>query len=106
MDLFPVDLVVEGEASYYSEEESGTHTASGEVFDDTKLTCAMLTGDFGERYLVVSDDGFVIVRLNDRGPYVKGRILDLSLQAAKDIGLIKSGVTKVQIKIIKLGSDG
>jgi len=78
--------VAEGEASYYRNQEfGGKPTASGELFDDTKLTCAMKEGAFNRYYLVVAETGAIIVRLNDRGPFVRGRVIDLSTAAMEAI---------------------
>ncbi len=98
----PPELVAEGVASYYTVASSSSLTASGEPMRDDLLTCAMLQGEFGEYYLVVSETGgAVICRLNDRGPYIKGRIIDLSeasmRQLAGNDGL-------VQVKVYLLGS--
>ena len=78
---------VEGKASYYTVESSGAITANGERLKDNELTCAMLKGEFGEYFQVVAENGkSVTVRLNDRGPYVKGRVIDLSEAAMKALG--------------------
>ena len=97
-----------GYASYYANKFHGRQTANGEIFNMHDYTAAHRNLPFDTVLLVTNlENGKKVkVRINDRGPYVKGRILDLSLQAAKDIGLIKTGVTKVQIKILKLGSNG
>jgi rare lipoprotein A len=94
-----------GEGSYYASEFHGRKTASGEIYDMYELTAAHRTLPFGT-ILEVENlvNGLKInVRINDRGPFKKGRIIDLSYQAAKKIDLIKQGVTKVRIKIIKIG---
>jgi len=97
-----------GYASYYADKFHGRQTANGEIFNMHDYTAAHRNLPFDTVLLVTNlENGKKVkVRVNDRGPYVKGRILDLSLQAAKDIGLIKTGVIKVQIKILKLGSNG
>lgn len=96
-----------GYASYYADKFHGRKTANGEIYNMHDYTAAHRNLPFNTILLVTNlkNGEKVKVRINDRGPYVKGRILDLSLQAAKDIGLIKSGVTKVNIKILKLGSN-
>jgi rare lipoprotein A len=97
-----------GYSSYYADKFHGRKTANGETFNMHDYTAAHRSLPFGTIILVTNlENGKnVKVRINDRGPYVKGRILDLSLQAAKDIGLIKTGVAKVNIKILKLGNNG
>jgi rare lipoprotein A len=99
--------VLVGYSSYYAYKYHGKKTANGEIFNMHDYTAAHRNLPFGTILLVTNlDNGkSVKVRINDRGPYVAGRILDLSLQAAKDIGLIKTGVAKVNIKILKLGDN-
>lgn len=83
----PLAPVIEGKASYYTVASSGAITASGERLNDNAFTCAMLQGDFGDYYTVVGENGkSVVVRLNDRGPYVKGRVIDLSKAAMQALG--------------------
>ena len=96
-----------GYSSYYADKFHGRKTANGEIFNMHDYTAAHKNLPFGTILLVTNlENGKnVKVRVNDRGPYVAGRILDLSLQAAKDIGLIETGVSKVSIKILKLGND-
>lgn len=92
-----------GFASYYGGEFQGKKTASGERFNKWDFTCAHKTLPFGTRLRVTNlkNHKSVIVRVNDRGPWVKGRIIDLSYAAAKKIGLLKYGVVKVKIEVIK-----
>ena len=100
MSQQPVIPVMEGVASYYTVASSSTLTASGETFTDDLLTCAMLTGKFGTFYRVTADNGrMVIVKLNDRGPYIENRVIDLSQAAMErlDPGLI-DGVLNVSIE--------
>ena len=99
--------VLVGYSSYYADKFHGRKTANGEIFNMHDYTAAHRNLPFGTVLLVTNlENGKKVkVRVNDRGPYVAGRILDLSLQAAKDIGLIKTGVAKVNIKILKLGSN-
>lgn len=101
LTLVPVP-VAQGEASYYSNKECSGITASGEQFDDTQMTFAMRTGKFNNWYLVISNTGMVVVRLNDRGPYVKGRIADLSKAAMEHI----KGDGLVDVIIFKLPKLG
>ncbi len=100
--------VIVGYASYYADKYHGRQTADGEIFNMHDYTAAHRNLPFGTVLIVTNlENGKKVkVRVNDRGPFVKGRILDLSLQAAKDIGLIKTGIAKVQLKILKLGANG
>jgi rare lipoprotein A len=89
-----------GVASYYNDRHHGKKTASGEIYNNTKLTAAHRTLPFGTQVKVtnLSNGKSVTVRINDRGPYVKNRLIDLSKVAAREIGLIKMGVARVQIE--------
>jgi rare lipoprotein A len=98
--LIAISRAETGIASWYSVRcNGGTQTASGERLDDTKLTAAHRTLPFGTKVKVqCSTTGrSVVVRINDRGPYVKGRVIDLSKAAAERIGIIKKGITKVEL---------
>ena len=96
-------MIDEGVASYYSNIESGTITASGEIFDDTKLTCAMRTKQFGTYCLVIRADTFrfVVCKLTDRGPYISGRAIDLSKAAMQQLNGIDKGLVPVYILTIQ-----
>lgn len=89
-----------GMASYY---KRGRTTASGEKFNPQGLTAAHRTLPFGTKVRVmnVRSGKSVIVRINDRGPFIRGRIIDLSFGAARAVGLHRSGVAKVRIDILK-----
>lgn len=89
-----------GTASYYANKFEGRKTASGETYRHAKLTAAHRTLPFGTQLKVTNlENGkSVIVRVNDRGPFVKGRIIDLSKSAAIKIGLIQKGVAKVKVE--------
>ena len=91
-----------GLASYYSDNYHGRKTANGERYDKNKLTAAHKTLPFGTKVRVYnpSNKKSVVVVINDRGPYVKGRIIELSRKAAQEINLIKAGVTKVEVTIL------
>lgn len=91
-----------GEASYYADKFVGRQTASGEVYTHKKLTAAHRTLPFGTRVRVTRlDDGSqVTVRINDRGPFKRGRIIDLSKSAAERIGLVADGITRVRIDVL------
>ncbi len=86
-------------ASWYGAELSGRRTRSGEVFNPSELTAASRSLPIGSRVKVtnVSNGRAVVVRINDRGPFVKGRGIDLSHAAAQRIGFIGKGVGRVQI---------
>jgi|SRR6185312_1839048 rare lipoprotein A len=91
--------VFSGLASFYGN-ESGRQTASGQRFDQSKLTCAHRSLPFGTKLRVTHDGRSVVVTVNDRGPYVKGRILDLSTAAARAVGLTSAGVGHVTAEIV------
>jgi rare lipoprotein A len=92
--------VQEGLASFYSGAHHGKRTASGERFDMRAMTCAHRTAPFGTRLRVVDVETgrSVVVRVNDRGPYAKGRVVDLSLAAAQALGIVERGVARVRIE--------
>ncbi len=92
-----------GVASYYGPGFHGKKTANGERFDMYELTAAHKTLPFNTKVRVTNlgNKKSVIVRINDRGPFKKGRIIDLSKSAAKKIGLIKTGTAKVKLEILK-----
>ena len=94
----------EGFASYYSEEFNGRKTASGEIFDMTDFTAAHRTIAFNTFLKVTNkqNNSSVLVRVNDRGPFVKNRILDLSEAAARAIGSYHHGFVKVSIEKLEL----
>ena len=95
---FELSFIEEGEASWYGPGFHGKKTASGERFDTNEMTAAHKTLPFGKLIKVtnLSNDEFVIVRINDRGPFVRGRIIDLS-QAAKN-AIKMGGTTKVKLE--------
>jgi rare lipoprotein A len=92
----------EGLASYYADKYQGRKTANGETFDSAKLTAAHKTLPFGSRVRVTNlDNGkSVEVRINDRGPYVAGRVIDLSPAAAKKLDMLRAGVVRVKIDVL------
>ena len=89
-----------GKASFYSKSFSGRMTASGERLHNDSLTCAHRTYPFGTLLLVTNpaNGNHVIVRVTDRGPYVKGRIIDLSVRAARELGIIAQGIAPVIVE--------
>lgn len=88
-----------GMASYYGRELHGRRKANGEIFDMNKLTAAHRTWPFGTMVRVtnLANGKSVVVRISDRGPYARGRIIDVSLAAAKELDFVRRGVTKVRI---------
>jgi rare lipoprotein A len=88
-----------GVASFYTE---GTQTASGERFDTHDLTAAHPTLPFGTRLRVtnVATGRSVTVRVNDRGPFVPGRVVDVSYAAAETLGMVEGGVAKVKLDVV------
>ena len=93
---------VDGVASYYGREHHGKKTANGEIFDMNKLTAAHRSLSFGSQVKVtnLSNQRSVIVRINDRGPYYQGRIIDLSQAAAERLEMVKAGITKVKLEVL------
>jgi rare lipoprotein A len=91
-----------GLASYYADKFQGRKTSNGERYDKNKLTAAHRTLPFGTKVKVtnVKTRKSVIVRINDRGPFIKGRIIDVSRKAAKDLGMLKTGVIQVEVRIL------
>lgn len=91
-----------GEASYYADKFHGRQTASGEIYDHYKLTAAHRTLAFGTRVKVTNlvNDLSVIVVINDRGPFKRGRIIDLSYAAARRIDMLRQGVVDVSIEVL------
>ncbi len=88
-----------GKASFYADKFNGKKTASGETFRNSKLTAAHKTLAFGTKVKVtnLNNGKTVKVKINDRGPFVAGRIIDLSKRAAKKIDIVDSGVGNVKI---------
>jgi rare lipoprotein A len=96
----PTQIASQGVASFYSE---GQQTASGEKFDTHALTAAHPTLPFGTRLRVtnVATGRSVTVRVNDRGPYVPGRVVDVSPSAANALGMVQSGIAKVKLDVVQ-----
>ena len=92
--------VQRGLASFYSHRLAGRRTASGERYDPRQMTAAHRTLPFGSWVEVrrQSDGRRVVVRINDRGPYVRGRIIDLSNRAAEALGMVREGSAEVEIR--------
>lgn len=92
----------EGHVTYYGRIHNGARTASGELHHSTQLVAAHRSLPFGTRVRVSTKDGkTVVVRINDRGPFVRGRELDISYSAARQLGMLKKGVIPARIEILK-----
>ena len=91
-----------GIASWYGAPYHGQPSASGEIYDQEKLTAAHRTLPFGTRVRVrrLDREGSVVVRINDRGPFVKSRIIDLSHAAAVRLGMTDGGVAQVTLEVV------
>lgn len=92
-----------GIASWYGEPFHGRTTASGETYDMEDLTCAHPTLPFGTRIRVLNLDSgrSVVLRVNDRGPFMKGRIVDVSRRGARELGMIGPGTARVEIRVLE-----
>lgn len=103
-----VPMLFYGEASWYGEKFHGRRTANGEIYDMNKLTAAHRTLPFGTLVEVTNleNDQKVTVVINDRGPFAKGRILDLSKEAARQLGFLEAGVAKVEVRVLEVGRPG
>ena len=102
------DYAREGTASYYHNSLAGNPTANGEIYHPTKFTAAHKTLPLGS-YAVVTNlrnNRKVIVKINDRGPFVKTRIIDLSKIAAQEIGMLNSGVARVKVEALHVDPKG
>lgn len=91
-----------GVASYYAAKFHGRRTASGEIFNKNALTAAHKTLPFGTKVKVtcLKNGQSVVVRINDRGPHVRGRVIDLTYAAAKKINLVKYGTARVKLEVL------
>ncbi|MEA3053218.1 MAG: rare lipoprotein [Sphingomonadales bacterium] len=92
----------QGEASYYGNELAGNRTASGERFNPNGLTAAHRSLPLGTKLRVtnVANGRSVIVRVNDRGPFVRSRLIDVSLGAAREIQMVRTGKAQVRLEIV------
>jgi rare lipoprotein A len=100
-------LTLEGVASYYADEFHGRQTSNGEIYDMNELTAAHRTFPFGTKVRITNMENrkTVIVRINDRGPFHEGRMIDLSLGAAKELDLVRTGTARVKLEVLEWG-DG
>jgi rare lipoprotein A len=95
------DLRIEyGLASWYGRERHGQRTASGEIYESDKLTAAHRTAPFGiyARVTNLTNGRTVEVRINDRGPAIRGRVLDLSYAAARQLDMVRAGIARVKVE--------
>lgn len=95
-----------GLASYYHNNLHGKKTANGERYDKYKMTCAHKTLPFGTVLRVIRKNDTIEVVVNDRGPFIKGRVLDLSYEAAKKLGMINKGIAKVKYEVLECEEQG
>ncbi|MCG6940735.1 MAG: septal ring lytic transglycosylase RlpA family protein [Thiohalocapsa sp.] len=98
-----------GIASYYHDSLNGNRTASGQIYDKNKMSAAHKSLPLGSRVRVTDKrtGKSIVVRINDRGPFVKGRIIDLSHRAAEKLGIIRRGITRVQVEVLsEAGGSG
>jgi rare lipoprotein A len=98
----PLGTEIVGMASYYGTKFYGNKTSSGEILDKDELTCAHPTLPFGTMLEVsnLANNKWCVVRVNDRGPYSHGRLIDVTHKAAKILGMFSSGVAKVKVTIV------
>ncbi len=91
-----------GMASWYGPGFHGRQTANGETFNMNELTAAHRSLPFGTKVRVTNEatDKSVVVRINDRGPFAHNRVIDLSKEAAEDIGILTAGVGRVKIEVL------
>ena len=101
------DYVEEGIACWYGDPYHGRRTASGERFNKGKLTAAHRTLPFGTIAVVrnLRNGKTVKVRINDRGPFIGGRIIDLSQKAARKLGMIDEGLVPCRIEVVNWGTQ-
>jgi rare lipoprotein A len=97
-----VVAVFEGKASWYGREQHGHLTANGERFDMYAHTAAHRTLHMGTQVRVINlrNGRATVVRINDRGPYSRGRVIDVSYAAAKDLGMLDAGVVPVRVEVL------
>jgi rare lipoprotein A len=104
-DTTAVAKAISGSASWYGDKFHGRQTANGERYDMNKLTAAHKTLPFGTKVRVTNRNNgkAVVVRINDRGPYVGRRVIDLSRGAATAVGMIGTGVAAVKLEVLDSG---
>ena len=96
-----------GIASYYGKKFHKKRTANGEIFNMYKVSAAHKTLPLGTKVRVINlkNGRSLTMKINDRGPYVKGRVIDLSYKAAQKLGFVNKGTTKVRIEVLRLGDN-
>ncbi|MGD9950302.1 MAG: septal ring lytic transglycosylase RlpA family protein [Desulfobulbus sp.] len=99
---------MKGKASYYADRFNGRKTASGQIFHQGRLTAAHRYLPLGTKVRVINlrNKRSVEVHINDRGPWCKGRVIDLSKAAAKKLGMMPRGVAMVKLEVIEASSSG
>ena len=100
----PQPTIQAGLASWYGEHHQGRPTANGELFDMNGLTAAHRDLPMGARVKVTNlvNKRSITLRINDRGPGIKSRVIDVSMAAAKSLGFLRSGVVPVQVEVVSL----
>lgn len=95
-----------GYASFYSKRMHGRHTSNGERYHNDSLTCAHKTYPFGTMLLVINpkNNCSVVVKVTDRGPHTRNRMIDLSYKAASELGIINAGIAKVEVSVYEPNS--
>lgn len=101
--VLPDGFIQEGIASYYGSGHHGRRTASGAIFDEHQLTAAHRTLPFGTQVRVTNlDNGRrITLVVTDRGPFKKGRVIDVSSRAARDLGFLRAGIARVRVEAIR-----
>lgn len=99
--------VQHGQATYYSRRSTGARTASGERLHHDSLTCAHRNHPFGTllRVTNMKNGKSTVVRVTDRGPFGRGKVIDLSYRAAREIGMLSSGIATVKVEVIEKKQD-
>lgn len=103
------EFIESGIASWYGADYHGTQTANGEIYDMNSMTAAHKTLPFGSTIRVINKDNgrHVTVRINNRGPFVEGRVIDLSRRAAQEMGILQTGLAPVDLYLVnELHLDG
>src|SRR4030065_2856669 len=102
---YAAGYVERGIASWYGEDFYGKPTSSGEIYNMFDLTAAHKLMPLGTvaKITNLENDQSVVVKINDRGPFVEGRMIDLSYSAAREIGMAEKGLSRVEIKVLKWG---
>ncbi len=104
---YAAGYVERGVASWYGEDFHGRPTSSGEIYNMYDLTAAHKLMPLGTvaKITNLENDQSVVVKINDRGPFIEGRIIDLSYSAARELGMAEKGLSRVEIKVLKWGEN-